>query len=305
MAERLRASRLWLLPFLRPRSYSPILFTLPRGITATTTPRPYSTKGRAQKRPKQLSPRALQRAEARHIESNMSILLPGTLVSPPIWRYPKQPDKFVKMLWVVFRSYTQTLWSTLTMKILSQPTILLSRPRFKFHKSAAVPTAKALHVRMSEAIAAADKEILRGICTSELYQTLAATIDSRPRGTRTEWQLIHYDQKWRYPRIADWRVGYKPLQNGDMQLVKQAIVSISSVQRIARYDDTKGGIKIAGSDRSRRMVEHLVLQANMDKLTYESDPWKIWGTLPEMNYEEIIANIENERALAIQAGGGT
>lgn len=183
------------------------------------------------------------------------------------------------------------------MKMVSQPNILVSRPRFKFHKSSVVPTAKALHVRMSEAMAAGDKETLRSICTPELFETLAATIDSRPHGVRASWELVRYTYPLRYPRIADWRVGYQPLSNNDMKIVKQVVVSIASVQRIARYDDTANGAMIPGSERTRQMIEHIVMQAIVEKDTYINGPWKIWGTLPESTYEEYLAELENIEAL--------
>lgn len=181
--------------------------------------------------------------------------------------------------------------------------MLISRPRFKFHKSAAIPTAKALHIQMSEAMAIGDKETLRSICTPELFQTLGATIDSRPKGTHAEWELVRYDRRLFFPRLADWRIGYQPLRDGDMKMIKQAVVSIASVQRIARYDDTKGGAKIEGSERVRHMTEHIVIQSAVDRTTYESSPWRIWGTLSENTYEEYLSERENFEALAANQTG--
>lgn len=231
------------------------------------------------------------------MEANMTLLLPMTLVAPPIWRYPREPTKFLDMLWTHLKTRLQTMWALASMKMISQPRIIFSKPKFQFGKAAVVPTAKALHVAMSEAMAVGDKETLRSICTPELFQTLAAAIDGRPPGTRAEWELVRYEHRWWYPRLADWRVGYQPMSNNDMKLLKQAVVSIASVQRIARYDFAKGGVKIAGSERVRHMTEHLVLQSQMDKQTYEAQPWKIWGTLPESTYETYKSDVENLQAL--------
>lgn len=230
----------------------------------------------------------------------MTLLLPETLVAPPLSRYPRQPTKFAQMLWLHLRARAQSIWTVVSLKATSQPKIFTSRPLFKFHKSAAIPTAKALHVQMSAAMAHGDKDTLRSICTPELFMTLASTIDSRPKGTRVEWDLVRYDKRWRYPRIADWRVGYQPQPDGSMRLLKQAVVSIASVQRITRYDDAKGGVKIPGSERVRHMTKHLVLQAEVDNVTYEPHPWHIWGSLSEATYESYKADVENIRALMVE-----
>lgn len=69
-------------------------------------------------------------------------------------------------------------------------------------------------------------------------------------------------------------------------MVKQVVVSISSVQRLTRYSDDDGR-PVPGSGRERHMIEHLVLQAFVADGSFEAGPWKIWGTLPEMPFERI------------------
>ncbi|OTB07315.1 hypothetical protein M426DRAFT_318001 [Hypoxylon sp. CI-4A] len=298
MADLMRISRPWLLASLQSRTRpSPIIYNLCRSLSTTTLQ--YNLRGRGSKRSRisQSKSSGSKKGEMMHIEANMTMLLPHTLVAPPVWRYPREPSKFAHMLWLNIKARMQSLWAVISMKVMSQPTMLLSKPRFKFYRSATVPTAKALHVQMSEALAVGDKETLRSICTPELFQTLAATIDSRPKGVRAEWELVRYDQRWRYPKIADWRVGYQPLMDGSMKTIKQAVVSIASVQRIARYDDTRGGVKIAGSERVRHMTEHIVLQSILDRSTFESAPWRIWGTLSEATYEGYKAELENLNAI--------
>ncbi|KAI1475057.1 hypothetical protein F4774DRAFT_398645 [Daldinia eschscholtzii] len=289
----LRRSRPWLLSSIRSRAPSPIRFAVYRSIS-TTPSLPYAAR-RGGNRSK--VSRSHKQGDVQSMEPTMTMLIPQTLVAPPLWRYPRQPKKFFQMLWLHIKARYSALWAILSMKVMSQPTPFISRPLFKFHRAAAIPTAKALHIQMSEAMALGDKETLRNICTPELFQTLAATIDARPRGIRTEWELVCYTSTWLYPRVADWRTGYQPLPNGDMKILKQIVVSIASLQRIARYDDTKGGIKVLGSQRVRKMVEHIVLQAGVDKITYEGEPWKIWGTLPETTYEEYTAELENFQAI--------
>ena len=203
------------------------------------------------------------------------------------------------MLWLHSMAKAQSLYSLLGYKLASAPTPF-SRSRFKANRSNSIPTAKALHVRMNDAFAAGDRETLRAICTNDFYQTMVSAIDARPKGVRTEWELLRYDQTWYYPRLADWRVAVIPRPGGGTRgrasrVIKQAVVSIASVQRIARYDDSPqgGGAKIKGSKRVRHMLEHLVLQSEIDPKTYQAKPWRIWGTIPENTYESWREELAN------------
>ncbi|KAI1803672.1 hypothetical protein F4811DRAFT_562333 [Daldinia bambusicola] len=302
MADLLRQSRPWLLSSIHLRAIrapSPITCAVYRSIS-TTALRPYAAR-RGGNRSRAM--KSFRQGDHQQMEPTITMLIPQTLVAPPLWRYPRQPKKFFQMLWLHVKARYSALWAIISMKVMSQPTPFITKPLFKFHRAAAIPTAKALHFQMSEAMAIGDKETLRSICTPELFQTLAATIDARPRGIRAEWELVRYTNTWLYPRVADWRTGYQPLSNGDMKALKQIVVSIASVQRIARYDDSKGGVKVPGSERVRKMVEHIVLQASINKNTYECEPWKIWGTLPETTYEEYHAELENFQAVMSAQSG--
>ncbi|KAI1182586.1 hypothetical protein F5B17DRAFT_419808 [Nemania serpens] len=238
---------------------------------------------------------AMQKGKLASSEAMPSLLLPLTIVPPPIWRFPRSPVKFGQLVWLILKNRVKNLGALLGVYFISMRTKGLSRPLFRAHKRAAIPAAKALHAQMSEAVAAGDKDALRRICTPELFETFAGAIDARPAGIRSEWELVRYDNKLRYPRLADFRVTYQPKHQGasagggasnkGLRLVKQAVVSISSVQRLARYDDTRGGELVPGSERERHLTEHVVLQANVKDGTFEAEPWKVWGTLPEMTYE--------------------
>ncbi|KAI1501660.1 hypothetical protein F5X99DRAFT_408886 [Biscogniauxia marginata] len=282
--------------FLQPCSAtSPKLLNLCRNLSTTpaTKAKPWRTKPSRKPEENKGRKRALQ------AEATSSFLIPNTLVAPPIWRYPRHPMKFVHMLWLNLKNRAQSMYSTLGIWFMSSPQYFRSWPRFKLNRSAAIPAAKVLHVQMCEALAAGDKDTLRNICTAELFKTLGGKIDSRPKGVRAGWELLRYENTWYYPRIADWRVAYQPINqaSGAMRLVKQATISISSVQRLARYDDANGGIKVPGSERARHLTEHIVLQADVDPSTYKSEPWKIWGNLPETTYEEYLSDIENYKAI--------
>ncbi|TRX93995.1 hypothetical protein FHL15_005073 [Xylaria flabelliformis] len=294
MAGFAHIARPWLLltrsPMRVPTTVSPYLgLGYSRGISVTTARR--SARVETHKTFKRKAEGA-RRDWNKIVTSEVmnSLLLPYTIVPPPVWRFPRSPIKFARMVWLIAKNRAVSLGSRLSVYLMSMRTNGVGWPKFKSGKKSCIPAAKALHAQMSEAVAAGDRETLRRICSPELFQTLAGAIDARPPGTRTEWELVRYDNKLRYPRIADFRIAYQPLGTSkQMRVLKQAVVSISSVQRLTRYD--KSGALIPGSERERYMMEHLVLQAPVKDVTYETGPWQIWGTLPEMSFETMCTDI--------------
>lgn len=229
----------------------------------------------------------------------MSVLIPMTFVTPPLSRYPRDggPGKFLRFAYLAAKNRVMNYANLVGQKMLSKPSFTKG-PRFKIRKSAVVPAAKALHIQMSEALARGDKEVLRRICTQELYQTLAGTIDARPKGQRTEWELVKYSGLGS-TRLTDDKIALMPITQTDNRVVRQSVVSISSVQRMARYDDAKGGVKIPGSEKERHMLEYIVLTANVDhQKTWQQGEWKIWGTLPETTLESFAEETEMYQATA-------
>ncbi|GAW21398.1 hypothetical protein ANO14919_109170 [Xylariales sp. No.14919] len=219
-------------------------------------------------------------------DDTTAFLLPYTIVPPPIRRFPLSPVSFCKMVWLVGRNRVVALGSLIGVYFVSMRMNGFGWPLFRANRRSCIPTAKALHVQMSDAVARGDKEALRRVCSMGLFQTLAGAIDARPPGVRTEWELVRYDDKLQFPRLADFRVSYQPQPMGKgMRLVKQAVVGISSVQRLTRYADKAGGAVVPGSGRERHMTEYIVLQATVPDDTFEAEPFKIWGTLSEMSYE--------------------
>ncbi|KAK8102880.1 hypothetical protein PG984_016026 [Apiospora sp. TS-2023a] len=231
---------------------------------------------------------------------NVVFLLPQTLVAPPISRYPKSPAKFLKMAWIANFSRIWNYASLLLFKIASKPD-WKTRPRFKVHRGAILPAAKALHLEMNEALAAGNKEALRRICTAELYQKLAGIIDARPRGHRAEWELVKYRNALTYPCITEDKIGLMPTPSGVQKAYRQAIVSISSVQRMVRH--VPGQAEPAVTEKP--MLEHIVLSSQVDHTnTYSQTPWKVWGTLQETTLESYLESKEVEEWMAKNPGKG-
>ncbi|KAI1749296.1 hypothetical protein F4782DRAFT_311408 [Xylaria castorea] len=307
MAELARIARPWLFSLRSPMrvptavaAASPYLgLGYSRGISATAA-RQAGKKDSTQRNreTKIFAKKHRMRYEEEQSKAMGLYLLPFTLVTPPIWRFPRSPSKFAQMVWLIAKNNFIRLGSLLSVAFMSiEPRRKggwFGWPRFRMGKKSCIPAAKALHLQMAEAVAAGDKETLRRICAYELFQTLASAIDSRPRGTRVEWDLVRYDNRLRYPRLADFRVTYSFVGEAGkrVRILKQAVVSISSVQRLARYndndDDGGGDAPVPGSERERHMTEHLVLHSVINEDTYEAGPWKIWGTVPEMSLEMII-----------------
>ncbi|KAH7037632.1 uncharacterized protein B0I36DRAFT_428220 [Microdochium trichocladiopsis] len=275
MAELVRLSRPWLLASIRAQTF-PVAPVVARGFSSTSNHDRQTgpTRSSRQKMPTLRQP---------------SFLLPSTLVTPPLSKFPRTPKEFAGFVYYIFKARLQAVGANIGAKIMSMPRTLLSRPKLKLGRSQAVPTGKALHVQMSEAVAAGDAETIRRICLPELADSLVASMQTRPRGIRYAWQLVKYNSTVSYPRLADFRAVTMPLPGSTQtQIVRQAVVSIASTQRIGRYDDTKGGTLVPGSERTQDLVEHLVLQSNVSMQTWVAEPWKIWGTINESTYQDSL-----------------
>ncbi|KXJ94203.1 hypothetical protein Micbo1qcDRAFT_159245 [Microdochium bolleyi] len=276
MAELMRLSRPWLQASLRAP-------TLARSFTTTTSARAAKPKASRDQMAMMKQP---------------TFLVPGTLVTPPLRDFPKSPRDFFHFLWVIFKTRLATTGANVGAKIMSRDGFW-GKTKLNLGRSQAVPTAKALHVQMSEAVAAGDAETLRTICYPELAERLIGQIQRRPRGIRYEWQLAKYNSTVSFPRLADFRAVTMPAAaGGQNQLVKQAVVSIASTQTIARYDDNNAGQLVPGSQRTLELIEHVVLQSNVNMATWIATPWKIWGTISHSTYQDYLD--EQEGVLTLQ-----
>ncbi|GAP91358.1 hypothetical protein SAMD00023353_6000070 [Rosellinia necatrix] len=292
MAGLARIARPWLSPSRQPVRASALAALYSglgqgRGISSTAAGR--SNLARVKEK---LDAERMHVGNLKKADNAVSMLLPFTVVAPPVWRFPPSPAKAGWLVWNLAKNRVTSLGALLGVYIMSMRLNGYGMPVFRAKKGQCIPAAKVLHMQMSEAVATGDKETLRRICTAELFHILASTIDTRPAGIRTEWELVRYSHKLRYPRLADFRVMMAPTSTtGEMKLVKQAVVSIASVQRIVRYDDGRGGEKVPGSEREREMMEHFVIQAPVKTPSFETSAWKVWGTIPEATYESLREDI--------------
>ncbi|ORY67695.1 uncharacterized protein BCR38DRAFT_427923 [Pseudomassariella vexata] len=258
------------------------------------TRRSYAAPRKPKKKPEYKRRRTTaDRSELTLDQNAISYLLPATLVAPPFWQWSKNPSIFLRYGWQAVRNRVMNLVYRMVFRYTSKEK-LLSRPRWKANRSAVIPAAKALHLQMNDAVAKGDKETLRQICTSELHHTLAGMIDSRPKGQRAEWQLLKYKSGLGvYPRLTDDKLALQPVPGAqENKLVRQVVVTIRSEQRMARYDDLKGGVLIPGSEKVRSLEEHFVLVTSISQRTWEQAPWKIWGTLPTSTLESYTEEVD-------------
>lgn len=162
-----------------------------------------------------------------------------------------------------------------TLKIMSKPSIF-KRARFRPKRSTIIPTAKALHRSMAEALAAGDKDTIGKVCSRQLGSSLLASIDSRPRGRRYGWELVGYTNKMLYPSVKSHRMSPLGREKG-APIVRQAVVAISSKQRRVEYD-AKGQV-IPGSEKEIEVIENVAIAAMVDARTWVQSEWRLIGTI--------------------------
>lgn len=167
---------------------------------------------------------------------------------------------------------------------------------FKRNKAQIVPTAKALHVTMSEALARGDKLALHNVCTSQLYSQLSVAVERRPPHKRYGWELVRYNMSPLYPRVVDDKIAMLSAGQGTL---RQAVVAIASRQRRVEYDDSpKGrGRVVPGSEKEADLVEYVVLSACIDQETHIQKEWRVFGTIKPTTLE----GYESEKALLKEA----
>ncbi|PFH58382.1 hypothetical protein XA68_13746 [Ophiocordyceps unilateralis] len=238
-----------------------------------------------------------QRDAFRLLKERGGPLMPGTFISFPMSQYPGNlSDK-----WQYQKARTTT-WaietaSLLALKVSSMPS-WTQRPRWKARQSAITPTGVALHREALEAFAAGDGETLRRICVGHHAEKLTASLDRRPRREGVRFTIDLPTWSLWYPRLMSHMVG----RLEPTTMMEQAVVAVASRQRLSRYNLTTG-VEIPGSLRLQNKVEYVVLSRIVDCVTYESKPWRLWGTVTPTTLEEYVKNkIALEQEVIHKAG---
>lgn len=227
---------------------------------------------------------------------------PGTFVRPPLSRFPRSPKPFFRFVSAWIKQRVRDFLTVQFYRFSTKPKIWKA-PVFRPHKRQILPTAKALHSAMSEALARGDKEALRRVCCAPLYQRLCGTIERRPAGRRYSWELVRYNKAWLYPRLVDDKIA---VEQGSVFARRQAVVAIASRQRRVDVDDTArggGGRAVPGSEKEADLVEYLVLSASIDPRTSLQNEWRIFGTVNPTtleSYESEVALLKHAQDLELQ-----
>ena len=184
----------------------------------------------------------------------------------------------------------------LGVKYASMPS-MFSRPRFRADRRKIVPTAVALYREMGEAMAAGDRDTLKEICVPSLFHQLTASIDKRNPKTGQRYLITEQKQSRQYPRLTAMNItGLSSNQN-----FQQATVAIYNTVELQRFNKETGEVL----DRKvQSKIEYVVINRKIHTQTYETTPWKLWGTrspttMEDWRKELLFVN----KGIALQAQG--
>lgn len=194
-----------------------------------------------------------------------------------------------------FNYYKEVLLQRVTdrVQILSQTWRLkdkfFSRAKLRADRKGVVDAALKLHAEMSSCLAQggrADKARLGQICVPKLHRSLLAALETRPKGKSFKWELVGLKGKPFWPRIVDHK--WTELDIGVAQCFRQAVVGIKSRQRLTEVDaDGK-----EGTSKEMDVTEYLVLWRSVNRENLSQSNWKIYGTLKETSYDELLKEKE-------------
>ncbi|KAH7176278.1 hypothetical protein EDB81DRAFT_634561 [Dactylonectria macrodidyma] len=226
-----------------------------------------------------------QKANNEYFKSGGGPLFPGTFISLPISKYPRSPGDFVRYQWYRIYQWGIETLSLLNFKLKSMPN-WTTRPKWKAARGKIGPTAKVMYTEMLSAFAAGDKATLNNMCLGQFAKKLTAAIDRRKANERTVFEVLSFNKRLFYPRVLAHQIHNVNPYDKDMY-TEQAIVAICSTQKAARHNASTGEL-IHGSTKIQQKVEHVVLSREVSESTYESGPWRIWGTAPATTMESYL-----------------
>ena len=143
-------------------------------------------------------------------------------------------------------------------------------------RSKVAPAAVDLHQKMYSAFAEGNVQKLKEICTDGIYDSFRARIGGRKRLEKVEWELLKYNES---AKVVSDRMARMPGPDGNA--VRQAVVRISSKQRLTRF---VGGMQVKGTGVKKDIVEYLVVQSRVEK--WKPAAWKVWGTTRETTLKD-------------------
>lgn len=165
--------------------------------------------------------------------------------------------------------------SVLNFKLKSMPN-WTTRPKWKARRGKIAPTAKAMYREMMEAFAAGDKATLNKICLGAFAKTLNAAIDRRDPKERVRFEVVKYNKGLFYPKLMSHQI-HEVNPFDKTLMTEQAVVGIASTQQLSKVSAVTGQT-IPGSLKLQDKIEYVVLSRQANQKTFETTPWRIWGT---------------------------
>lgn len=220
----------------------------------------------------------------------------GTFVSLPVSRYPKSPSDFAQYHWNRMRHWLISAMSVLNFKLKSMPN-WTTRPKWKARRGKIAPTAKAIYREMLEAFAVGDKVTINKICLTEFSKKLCAAIDRRDPKERVRFEVVKYNKPLFFPKLLSHQI-HQVNPYDKVMVTEQAVVAISSTQQASKYNAVTGET-VPGTLKLQDKVEYVVLSRQANQKTFESSPWRIWGTTSATTLESYLeekAVIDKEQA---------
>ncbi|CAM1501665.1 Fc.00g036490.m01.CDS01 [Cosmosporella sp. VM-42] len=216
-----------------------------------------------------------RRANNEYFKSGGGPLFPGTFISLPISKYPRNPRAFLRYAWFRIKQYGIETLSVLNMKLKSMPD-WTTRPKWKAAKGKIAPTAKVMYTEMLTAFAEGDKQTVQSLCLGNFAKKLTAAIDRRNPNERTVFEVVKFNKPLFYPRVVAHQVHQVNPYDKEM-VTEQAVVAIASTQKASKYNATTGEL-IPGSTKVQEKIEHVVLSRQVSEKSFQADQWRIWGT---------------------------
>ncbi|PVH69769.1 hypothetical protein DL98DRAFT_438324 [Cadophora sp. DSE1049] len=236
-------------------------------------------------RPRQAPDRSMRVAskEMQKYPSDVG-LLEYTFITPAGSNAPRlfdSPSSFAKLRWEHVKSRLRDRVSLLVLWLASPAKKGFFKRTIKLSRSKVTPTAVALHRQMYTSFAEGDVTTLRKMCADGIFDSFRSRIGNRQRGEKVIWELVKYNKG---PKLVSHRGARFPIEGG---AIRQAVVRISSTQKLTRWVKGKGGVleMVPGSGKEKNVEEYVVIQRTTER--WKEGDWQVWGTTSETTLEDI------------------
>lgn len=200
-------------------------------------------------------------------------MYPNTFVPLPLSNYPS--GQKMEYAWIRLKNFAFEVMTFAMQKFQSMPSPF-KRPEYKSSFLTISQTAKQMYIETLEAFAAGDKATINRLCHGMFASKLCAAIDKRNPKQRTTFEVVSYDKKLFYPRVASYVVTPSSFDQ-ENEAIEQVVVALATTQKTAKLDAATGQ-RISNTLKMQTKVEQVVLTRNISTQTWAPQPWRIWGT---------------------------